>query len=378
MSSIKSLALLALATGFASVVNAAETGKTTRYWLVDNVLTIHRKHYANTGARDCCKGSCAWPGKADVSAPITTCDKNDNPLTDANTASACNGGSAYMCSDQSPWAVSDTLAYGFAAANIAGGSEESWCCSCYKLTFTTTSIAGKTMIVQATNTGGDLGSNQFDLAIPGGGVGIFNACTDQWNAPSSGWGAQYGGISTNTCSAFPKALQPGCDFRFDWFENADNPEMEFERVECPAAITAKSGCKRTDDGAQAYPSIVSTVAASSSSSPLAVSSSSSAATQKVAVASSSAEAVSVASSSASENAPAAYSTSETAPIASSEAAVSTAYTAPAVESSVAAYSPSSAVVEASSTASSSATAPSSSASSDDANCNVQYVYEYDL
>ena len=113
MSSIKSLALLALATGFASVANAAETGKTTRYW-------------------DCCKGSCSWPGKAAVSAPVTTCDKSDNPLTDANTASACDGGSAYMCSDQSPWAVSDTLAYGFAATNIAGGSEESWCCSCYK------------------------------------------------------------------------------------------------------------------------------------------------------------------------------------------------------------------------------------------------------
>ncbi|KAI4752270.1 hypothetical protein E4T52_15447 [Aureobasidium sp. EXF-3400] len=333
MSSIKSVALLALATGFASVVNAAQTGKTTRYW-------------------DCCKGSCAWPGKADVSAPITTCDKNDNPLTDANTASACDGGSAYMCSDQSPWAVSDNLAYGFAAANIAGGSEESWCCSCYKLTFTTTSIAGKTMIVQATNTGGDLGSNQFDLAIPGGGVGIFNACTDEWNAPSSGWGAQYGGISTNTCSAFPKALQPGCGFRFDWFENADNPEMEFERVECPAAITAKSGCKRADDGSQAYPSIVSAAAASSSS-PVAASSSSAA--QKVAATSSSSEAAPVAPSSA--------------------AAVSSA--SPAVESSAAAAiessSSSATAVEATSAA-----APASSTSSDDANCNVQYVYEYDL
>ena len=70
-----------------------------------------------------------------------------------------------MCSSQSPWAVSDSLAYGFAAVNIAGGSESSWCCTCYELTFTSTSIAGKKMIVQATNTGGDLGSNQFDLAV---------------------------------------------------------------------------------------------------------------------------------------------------------------------------------------------------------------------
>ena len=75
MSGIKSLALLALATGFASISAAQDvsgSGKTTRYW-------------------DCCKGSCAWPGKADVSAPITTCDAKDSPLTDANTASACDG-----------------------------------------------------------------------------------------------------------------------------------------------------------------------------------------------------------------------------------------------------------------------------------------------
>lgn len=39
-----------------------------------------------------------------------------------------------------------------------------------RLTFTSTSIAGKKMIVQATNTGGDLSEGQFDLAIPGGGV----------------------------------------------------------------------------------------------------------------------------------------------------------------------------------------------------------------
>ena len=115
MSSIKSIALFALATGFATVANAGASGSgsTTRYW-------------------DCCKGSCSWTGKADVSAPVTTCDIDDNPLTDYSASSGCEGGSAYMCSDQSPWAVNDTMAYGFAAVNIAGGSESSWCCSCYK------------------------------------------------------------------------------------------------------------------------------------------------------------------------------------------------------------------------------------------------------
>lgn len=102
-----------------------------------------------------------------------------------------------MCSDQSPWVVSDDLAYGFAAV-AAGGSESDTCCSCYqcvscrdlefssftdrilRLTFTSTSIAGKKMIVQATNIGADVGEGQFDLAIPGGGVGLFNACTKEW------------------------------------------------------------------------------------------------------------------------------------------------------------------------------------------------------
>jgi hypothetical protein len=238
------------------------------------------------------------------------------------------------------------------------------------------------MIVQTTNTGGDLGSNQFDLAIPGGGVGLFNACTDEWNAPSSGWGAQYGGISSNTCSTFPKALQAGCGFRFDWFEGADNPEVEFERVECPAEIVAKSGCKRDDDGAQVK---VAEAAASSSS----------AAAQEATVASSSVEAASSASS-----------TSESASIATSSEAIASsaeAYTAPAVESSAATYttptpessaaytsapamasspssSPSSSAadIEVSSTPLSSTTTPSSPASSEDAACNVQYVYEYDL
>lgn len=243
------------------------------------------------------------------------------------------------------------------------------------------------MIVQSTNTGGDLGSNQFDIAIPGGGVGIFNACTDEFNAPSSGWGAQYGGISTNTCSAFPKALQPGCGFRFDWFEGADNPEVEFERVECPAEIVAKSGCKRDDDGEQKAAG----VAVAASKSPVVASSSS------AAVVASSVEATSVASSAAeassaseptpiaaSSEAPVSSAAAYSAPIAESSAA---AYTPPAVESSAAAYTSaapiasstsSAAAVEASSTAISSATVPSSSASSQNAACNVQYVYEYDL
>jgi hypothetical protein len=48
--------------------------------------------------------------------------------------------------------------------------------------FTSGPVAGKKMVVQATNTGGDLGENHFDLLIPGGGVGIFNGCPAQYGS----------------------------------------------------------------------------------------------------------------------------------------------------------------------------------------------------
>ncbi|KAK2629462.1 hypothetical protein QTJ16_000282 [Diplocarpon rosae] len=170
-----------------------------------------------------------------------------------------------MCSNQTPWAVSETLAYGFVAATIAGGTEASWCCACYELTFTSGPVAGKQMVVQATNTGGDLGSNQFDIAIPGGGFGSFNGCTAEWGTPSTGWGAQYGGITTRSqCDAFPAKLRAGCYWRFDWFQNADNPAATFQQVACPAALTAQSGCVRADDAIDEAPMGTSWVSAAAS------------------------------------------------------------------------------------------------------------------
>ena len=67
----------------------------------------------------------------------------------------------------------------------------------------------------------DLGQNHFDLAIPGGGVGLFNACTQQYGAPPNGWGAKYGGVSSAAdCEKFPAALKAGCDWRFGWVRNS--------------------------------------------------------------------------------------------------------------------------------------------------------------
>ncbi|KAI4187138.1 MAG: hypothetical protein L6R41_003003 [Letrouitia leprolyta] len=174
-----------------------------------------------------------------ITSPVKTCDINDKPLANGVTAqSGCNGGTSFMCSSQAPWAVNNNLAYGFAAVTASNPT----CCSCYKLTFTSTSIKGKTMIVQATNTGNDVSGTQFDLAMPGGGFGQFDGCSKEWRATSSVWGAQYGGSNTNQCSKFPSALQKGCGFRWDWMQGQSNPTVNYEQVTCPAELVAKSGC----------------------------------------------------------------------------------------------------------------------------------------
>jgi Glycosyl hydrolase family 45/Fungal cellulose binding domain len=86
------------------------------------------------------------------------------------------------------------------------------------------------------------------MQIPGGGFGIFNGCTQEFGTPSTGWGAQYGGVASRSqCGAFPAALKDGCYWRFDWFQGADNPGVTFKQVSCPAEITAKTGCVRADD-----------------------------------------------------------------------------------------------------------------------------------
>jgi hypothetical protein len=259
-SQFKILPALAALLSVASA-QASGSGVTTRYW-------------------DCCKASCAWNNLSQlgIQSSVTSCDIHDQPLSTNTDKSGCdNNGPAYMCSSQTPWAVSSTLAYGFAAVSASNPK----CCQCYELTFTSTSLAthGKKMIVQATNTGGDVSSTQFDIALPGGGFGIYNGCSNEWGATSSVWGAQYGGTSSNNCNQFPAALQAvclyrssldftncnqGCNFRWNWYEGADNPNVNWKEVACPAALTAKSGCVRSGDSPTG-PSSVSTWTSGASS-----------------------------------------------------------------------------------------------------------------
>jgi len=205
----------------------AIAGQTTRYW-------------------DCCKPSCAWSGKGPVTRPVLTCAQDGVTGLGENEQSGCNSGPAYTCNNNQPWRVNDNLSYGFAAVHLTGQGEYNWCCACYELTFTSGPVSGKKMVVQVTNTGGDLGQNHFDIQIPGGGVGLFNGCKPQWGAPDNGWGAQYGGVSSEAeCQQLPAQIRDGCIWRFQWFQNADNPSVDFQQVACPAELTQRSLCSRT-------------------------------------------------------------------------------------------------------------------------------------
>lgn len=101
------------------------------------------------------------------------------------------------------------------------------------------------MVVQSSNTGGDLSNNHFDIQMPGGGVGLFNGCIPEFGGIP---GQQYGGVSSRAeCDQMPELLKDGCYWRFDWFKNADNPDFNFKQVRCPSQLTSISKCVRNDD-----------------------------------------------------------------------------------------------------------------------------------
>ena len=115
----------------------------------------------------------------------------------------------------------------------------------------------KKLIVMVTNIGGDVNQGQFDIMIPGGGVGQFNGCAGM------GWGAQgeqYGGLLsdcekehnynagkmasclTEKCNkAFgsDEEAKKGCLFLATWMNAAGNPEHNYVEVECPEVLKKK-------------------------------------------------------------------------------------------------------------------------------------------
>lgn len=199
-----------------------------------------------------------------------------------NTPNACQeaspaSGGGFTCTDMAPVAVNDTLAYAF----VAGSDATTSCGKCFHLQYdgsfkdadgnnapkeTHKALKGKHIIVMASNIGHDVKPGQFDLMVPGGGPGIFNALQLQITKPGIEWGATYGGFLTycqngeqvgydgsladyqkcvkNMCDAafgdskYPNLLR-GCHWFADWFMAADNPTYQWEEVECPQYLIDK-------------------------------------------------------------------------------------------------------------------------------------------
>lgn len=204
------------------------SAKTTRYW-------------------DCCKPSCGWAANAlagGMSSPATACAQDGVTAVESSITNKCwENGSAYQCYWGAPWQVGPNLSYGFAAFNGPN------CGRCYQLDFN----GGKTMIVQAINIG-DMAPNQFDLLIPGGGVGAAGegACKAQWN--DANLGLQSGGFRAtcdndadcikNMCQAAfgsSKQMMDSCTWYTEWFNSGDNPTVLYAEVPCPADIMSRSG-----------------------------------------------------------------------------------------------------------------------------------------
>jgi hypothetical protein len=226
-------------------------GWTSRYW-------------------DGCKQSCSWGGKQQYS-PLTSsdrcraCSSNGTSEIRANDAekSSCDEGSSYTCFDFTPCKVNDNLAYAFAA------SPTDLCGKCFQIQFdggfqhgsanaTHAAIKGKTLIVMTSNMGGDVSQGQFDILVPGGGVGQFNAFSSQIGVSVNSLGEQYGGLLsacekennynssqyasclTTKCNVFTNAtLKAGCLFYVDWFKAANNPTMIYKEVACPQYLLDK-------------------------------------------------------------------------------------------------------------------------------------------
>ena len=231
---------------------ASGSGWATRYW-------------------DCCKPSCSWTNNAGAGNEARLCNANGSTrITDLNATSVCEGGNASTCKSQMPIIVNDNLAYAFAAVPASNGGQ---CGHCYALTFDGTGkyetkdphqgLKGKVLVVMASNVGADVEQGQFDVMIPGGGVGKYNGCANM------GWGAmgqQYGGLLSdcesevgysksgatltnarkqcltqkcNSTFANDPVAKEGCLFLATWMNAAGNPNHTYREVECPAALKAQ-------------------------------------------------------------------------------------------------------------------------------------------
>ena len=214
---------------------------------------------------DCCKPSCSWKENS-PEIQARQCDKNMNLITDASSKSMCEGGPATTCLSQIPFTINgcDNIGFAFAACPTTNA-----CGRCALLEFTGEGkyetrenhkkLKGKKLIVMASNIGYDVNEKQFDIMIPGGGVGAFNGCA---NILGTNLGKQYGGFLSdcedevgwndesaiyskrkecliNKCNSIFSnnySAKEGCLFLATFLEAAGNPLHTFKEIECPQVL----------------------------------------------------------------------------------------------------------------------------------------------
>ena len=219
---------------------------------------------------DCCKPSCSWSSNAGAGNEARQCDMNMNLISDTNARSKCDGGPSTTCLSQIPFTINGCDELGFAFGAVPGNGP-SVCGRCFLLEFTGEGkyetkknhrlLKGKKLVVMASNIGYDVAGGQFDIMIPGGGVGIFNGCNE---ILGNNMGAQYGGLLSDCenevgyggnddeiytkrkeclvrkCNNYPSAIvKQGCLFLADFMEAAGNPLHTFKEIECPQVLKDK-------------------------------------------------------------------------------------------------------------------------------------------
>lgn len=62
------------------------------------------------------------------------------------------------------------------------------------------------------------------VQIPGGNTSSIDACANEFSVSQSVFGQPGSGVTNRSdCDNLPDAMKPGCQWRFDWFEDALYP-----------------------------------------------------------------------------------------------------------------------------------------------------------
>ena len=223
-----------------------------------------------------------WPDHGN--SYINSAVPNSSVNADYNTKSGCGGGGDNNFGWSCPhlMLLSPDMQYGaqadgnsWAVYAVAGIGATTDCGSCYQLEITSGgSPSINKYIVQAVNTGSDVGSGQFDILVGAGGFGIYDSCASDCqyghvcsgghcNAPYysgnfDAWtpdGNCYGGGVHNAddCDKlsgdqdFPdQTLRYECKTAINGQYHL-NFNVQWERVQCPASLYKMTGLRRRDD-----------------------------------------------------------------------------------------------------------------------------------